>query len=85
MVLRTTPDFRAYLARLPAYVQRLAHRNFQVLKEDPRYPSLQFKKVGPYWSVRVGRSYRALAVQDGEDFIWVWIGSHEEYQRLVSS
>jgi hypothetical protein len=28
-------------------------------------------------------SHRALAVKDGDDFIWVWIGQHDEYDRLI--
>jgi hypothetical protein len=41
------------------------------------------KKVGVLWSVRVGLHYRALAVEEGSDLVWVWIGSHAEYDRLV--
>jgi hypothetical protein len=41
------------------------------------------KKVGRYWSVRVGRSHRALAVEVASGFRWVWIGTHEEYERLI--
>ena len=81
---RATHEFWTHFARLPASVQRSARRNFQRLKDDPRFSSLRFKKVGDYWSVCVSRSYRALAVEDGEDFIWVWIGGHEEYDRLIS-
>jgi len=39
---------------LPASVQKLASENYALLRRDPRHPSLQFKKVGNYWSVRVG-------------------------------
>jgi len=42
-------------------------------------PSLHFKPIGKSWSVRVGVAYRAIAVPDGEDYIWVWIGLHDEY------
>ena len=80
---RTTPDFWSRLDRLPESVQRVARRNFQRLKEDPTHPSLRFKKIGGYWAVRVGRSYRALAEEDGDDFIWVWIGGHDEYLRVI--
>lgn len=24
-----------------------------------------------------------LAVEDGSDLIWVWIGAHDEYDRLI--
>ena len=82
---RTEPDFWRYLAQLPESVQRTARRNFQRLKEDPRYASLHFKKIGVYWSVRIGRSYRAIAYQEGDDFVWVWIGKHDEYDRIIGS
>jgi hypothetical protein len=39
--------------------------------------------VGDFWSVRVRLHYRALAVEDGADVLWVWIGSHAEYDRLI--
>ncbi|MFA7370228.1 MAG: hypothetical protein WC334_11335 [Kiritimatiellales bacterium] len=35
------------------------------------------------WSVRVGRRYRALAVQEEDTLIWFWIGTHAEYDRLI--
>jgi hypothetical protein len=62
----TTDDFWACYHRLPEAVQRLADGNYQLLKTDPRHPSLHFKRVGRLWSVRVGIGYRALAV-DGDD------------------
>jgi hypothetical protein len=54
-----------------------------MLKNDPWHPALHFKKVGKFWSMRIGLNYRALAVQDEEDFIWVWIGTHDEYERII--
>ncbi|MDZ7718883.1 MAG: hypothetical protein U5K72_08715 [Balneolaceae bacterium] len=61
----------------------MAKQNFELLKANPRHPSLHFKKVGNFWSARVGINYRALAVEDGNDFIWVWIGTHDEYERMI--
>ena len=43
------------------------------------------RKLGAYWSVRIGLSHRALAYQDGDDFIWFWIGRHDEYDRIIRS
>jgi len=68
---------------LPADVQQSADRAFELLKQDPYHPSLHFKKVSKYWSARVGVHYRALAVRDGENFIWFWIGSHADYDKLL--
>jgi hypothetical protein len=70
---------------LPPEVQRLADGNYALLKSDERHPSLQFKKVGRFWSVRVGLHYRALGVEDGEDVVWFWIGHHAEYDRLIGT
>ncbi|WP_454063000.1 hypothetical protein [Candidatus Nitrospira salsa] len=65
-------------------MKNLAKQNFQLLKNAPRHPSLHFKKIGGFWSARVGINHRTLAVKDGEDFIWVWIGRHDEYERLLT-
>jgi len=66
---RTTARFWASLAHLPEQVQKVARENFELLKADRGHPSLHFKKVGKLWSARVGLNYRALAVEDGPDFI----------------
>lgn len=80
---RTTNRFWKCFENLPDPVQEVARKNFELLKTNPLYPSLQFKKVGKFWSVRAGINHRALAVEDGEDFIWVWIGTHGEYERMI--
>jgi hypothetical protein len=80
---RLTPRFWDGLGRLPAEVQRVARQNFEILKTDPAHPSLRFKKVCDFWSARAGLQHRALDVADGEDYVWVWIGSHDEYKRLI--
>ncbi len=43
---RATPRFWARYRRLPEEIQRLADRCHELLCEDPRHPSLHFKKVG---------------------------------------
>ena len=77
------PLFWECYRELPASIRELADRNFELLKSNPWHPSLYLKKVGRYWSVRVGRKYRALAVKTEEGLIWFWIGTHAEYSRLV--
>ena len=66
-------------------MQQTARRNFELLKENPRHPSLHFRNVGRNWLARVGISYRAVAVQDGDDFVWFWIGPHAEYDRIIGT
>ena len=83
MIHRTTRRFWECYWSLSPHVRELADKSFSLLREDPKHPSLHFKKVGKVWSARVSASYRALAVPDGEDYIWVWIGTHDEYERLI--
>lgn len=82
---RATPDFWYYYQQLPKEIQELADRCYNQLQENPRYPSLHFKKVGSFWSVRIGLHYRALAIQENDDVVWFWIGTHAEYDRLVQT
>jgi hypothetical protein len=69
--------------RLPEQVRDLADKNYALLKENPQHPSLQFKKLGRFWSVRVGLRYRALAVETGGDLVGFWIGSHADYDAMI--
>ena len=69
--------------KLPAQVRVTADKNYALLKSDPQHPSLQLKKVGRFWSVRVGLRYRALAAEADDDLVWFWIGSHAEYDALI--
>jgi hypothetical protein len=80
---RTTPRFWEHDQNLPAAVRDLADTNFPLLPSASRHPSWQFKKVGNLRSVRVGLVHRALAVEDGEDFLWVWMGTHDDDDRLI--
>jgi hypothetical protein len=64
-----SPRFWECYDRLPESVRAQADRNFDLLKRDPTHPSLQLKKVGDCWSVRVGLRYRALAVEVPEGLI----------------
>ena len=44
---------------------------------------LHVKKVGRFWSVRVGLHYRALAVEEESNLVWFWIGPHADYDKLL--
>lgn len=79
----TTRRFWECYDALPEAVQRIADQCYELLKASPNHPSLHFKKVGKYWSVRVGRSYRALGLQVDKGILWFWIGSHTEYDQLI--
>ena len=78
-----SPDFWTRYRALPKSIQQLADRAFEILKVNPRHPSLHFKKVDDYWSVRVGAHHRALGVELRDGIHWFWIGTHEEYNHLT--
>ena len=82
---RTTSRFWKHFENLPTPVQEVAEKNFELLRTNPTHPSLHFKRVGKLWSVRAGSNHRALAIEDGDDYIWVWIGVHDEYERIINN
>ena len=78
-----SPQFWRHYRQLPPEVRDLADKNFQLLKADPKHPSLHFKKINRLRSVRVGAHYRALGLDKPEGVVWFWIGSHADYDRLL--
>lgn len=83
MIHHASPSFWRGYDGLPAEVRDLADACFARLKGDATHPSLHFKRVGRFRSVRVGLHYRALAVDVPDGVLWFWIGTHAEYDRLV--
>ena len=55
---RATPRFWRCYNDLPKDVRKLADRCYALLKDNPSHPSLRFKKVGQFWSARVGLHHR---------------------------
>lgn len=85
---QTTEDFDLCFQRLPARVQRIARRNYELWTDNPSHPSLQYKPVGHHgavYSVRVGIGWRALGLKVQDTMVWFWIGSHAEYDKIVRS
>jgi hypothetical protein len=84
---RTTAQFRSSFASLPKKVQDQTRQAYRQFKQDPRHPSLRFKKIHselPIYSARISKNYRAVGQLDGDTVIWFWVGSHAEYDRLIS-
>lgn len=70
---------------LPLPVRVVADRNFALLKDNAKHPSLHLKQTGRFWSVRAGIHYRALGVSAPDGIIWIWIGTHAAYDRLIQA
>ena len=83
MIHYAAPSFWRVYHEMPEQVRALADKQFQLLKSDPQHPSLHFKRVGRFYSARVGAHYRALAVEAPDGVLWFWIGSHAEYDRIA--
>jgi hypothetical protein len=82
-----TDDFVKCFRKLPLRIQRTARKNYKIWKKNPHHKSLEFKQVGkrkPIYAVRVGIGWRALGYKRDNSIIWFWIGSHAEYDKLIS-
>lgn len=77
-------SFKKLYAQLPERVQDEADEAYQQFKETPDAHGLNFKQiVGTYYSARVGGAYRALAVRRATYWLWFWIGTHADYDRIL--
>ena len=88
MTSHTTAAFREALRTLPKSVQSRAQSAYRLFRSNPSHNSLQFKKVHatrPVYSARVTDDYRALAIVDGDDVVWFWIGKHADDDRVLKS
>ena len=82
----TQPSFWKLYRRLPEQVRQQARASYKLFEDDPRHPSLRFKRVSqrqPVYSARVSDDYRAVGVRDGDEIVWFRIGPHHEYDRLL--
>jgi hypothetical protein len=79
----TARSFWDAYENLPRKLQQLADKNFALLKDNPQHPSLHFKKVGRYWSARIGIHHRAVATEAPDGFLWISILSHDDYERVI--
>jgi hypothetical protein len=83
-----TRRFWELFQALPPEVQNLAVKNYHLWRLNPSHPSLRFRRLQgseDRFSVRVGDHYRALGRLSREKMIWVWIGTHSDYDRLIGS
>ena len=87
MISRANDRFWAAFYALPKRVQRAVRRAYRTFRDDPFHASLQFKQIHsrrPIFSARVGLGYRALAIRDGAEMVWFWVGTHSEYNHILS-
>jgi hypothetical protein len=56
------PSFWKNYELLPVNIRELADECYEIIKSNLQHPSLHFKKIGIYRTIRIGLHYRALAV-----------------------
>ncbi len=87
MKSQLTPPFRAMIAALPEHARRQARDAYWLFAENPYHPSLHSKQIRqerPTPSVRIGAHYRALGYFREGAIVWVWVGMHADYDRLLA-
>ena len=77
------PEFWEQFNALPAIIQECARKQFALWLQNHGHPSLHFKRVGPYWSVRVDYNHRALGIENDGTIHWFFIGSHDAYEERI--
>jgi len=81
---KTLPEFWDCFNALPADIQALAKKKYRLWLDHPFHSSLHFKEVQhQVWSVRVSAKYRALGFEQEDQIVWYWIGTHNDYDKLV--
>ena len=83
----TTRRFRRLFAQLPGAVQRQAREAYRRFCREPFHPSLRFRRVHAaraIYSVRISLAYRALGIQERDEIVWFWIGSHADYDKMLA-
>jgi mRNA-degrading endonuclease RelE of RelBE toxin-antitoxin system len=88
MKSRINDDFLDAYRKLPKEVREQARKAYRLFRDNPHHPSLNFKRIHPnqpIYSARVSRGYRTLGVRSDDVMIWFWIGSHADYDKLLST
>jgi hypothetical protein len=86
MKSQTTKSFWKHYWALPPEIRQRARQAYKLWRDNPAHPSLFFKRVKesqPLYSVRIGLAYRAVGLLKADTVTWFWIGTHDEYDRLI--
>jgi len=82
-----TSDFLEGYRKLPREIREQARKAYRLFRDNPNHRSLNFKRIHsnlPVFSARVNRGYRTLGIREGDTIIWFWIGSHDDYIKMIN-
>ncbi|MFZ2632015.1 MAG: hypothetical protein WAX48_10590 [Desulfosalsimonadaceae bacterium] len=80
----TVPPLWALYDGSPMEIKILASKAYRLWMSNPSAKGLNFKRVSEseaIYSVRIGRTYRALGLLEGDAIYWYFIGNHDAYER----
>ena len=86
MISHTNNSFWKLYKKLPQNIREIAKKQYKLFASDPYHASLHFKRVHstrPIYSARITRNYRAVGILEDNVIVWFWVGSHDEYDRLL--
>lgn len=79
-------SFNNCFVNLPIEVQKAATINYNKLLANPQSVGLKTMPQVPgsyqIYSAQIGRSYRTLSIKVDSQYIWYWIGTHEDYNNV---
>ena len=80
-------DFRKLYDRLPLTARRAVRRSYVKWRRDPFDPSLEGRRLqgkSEYYRVEIlGKQYRAVALVRGHVYVWLWVGTHADYNSFI--
>ena len=82
----TVDRFWKCYKELPDQIKKAAKKAYREFEKNPYHPGLRFKRIHstrPIFCLRITKDYRAVGVQQNNQVIWFWIGSHDDYNNLL--
>ncbi len=86
MISRTTDCFWGCYKELPEQIRNEAKEAYERFKKNPYHPNLDSKRIHStraIFALRVTKDYRTVEIQQDNQIIWFWIGSHGDYDNLL--
>lgn len=87
VLLQWSEPFKRDYKKLPEEIKKRAQKQFVLLKQNPKHPSLQIKKtrgeiIKGYSNIfegRITKNYRFLFLIEGDVFILLRCGKHDDF------
>lgn len=76
-------DCKKLLENANSFPTNKFYKQIDFLKENPQHPSLQFKKIKGFWSIRIDKNFRMLAEETDDELTIFWVGDHRDYEKEI--